>query len=229
MELSILTWNVNGLSDIKFIEHKHGPLFQKYDLVLLQETNCNHIDPSFFPGFQLFFTQVHMHTQKRGHGLVIAVKENGIFCAQRWAQTSSSLWVSLRFKDEAHPLIYVGNVYIPPVGSPLLRNISMDIRFGEIQGLLESLEGHAKVFMGGDFNAHVEYASSSHDMQHGRFVGQNMAGRKLVAINNDSCMSLCTGRMVGDIPPPHQHIGQQLVVRLLGRIIYWFQTLSGIK
>ena len=201
MNVSILTWNINGLTDLKYVEHQYSVLFQQHDLVLFQKTNSKYIDPSFFPGFQLFHTQVPMHTHKRGHGLVIAVKENTVFCAQLWAKTSSTLWVCLRFKDESHPPLYVGNVYIPPAGSPLLRQISLDVRFGEIDGVLHGLDGQAQVFMGGDFNAHVEYASSSHDMTHGRYIGQNSAGRKLVCIHHQSYMSMCTGGVVGDIPP----------------------------
>lgn len=200
IHISVLTWNINGLSDLKFIDHHQQLLFSQHDIILLQETICKHVDPSFFKGFQLFHFNQNSFNLKRGHGLVIAVRENSVFSAQRWEHTSSSLWVCLRFKNGIHDPLFVGNVYLPPTGSPQLKNISLETRVGEIQGLLQTLNEGAHIFIGGDFNAHIDLVSTSHGENVEIFAGQNAGGRQLVNFAHQLGLHICTGRVQGDIP-----------------------------
>ena len=195
-----MSWNVNGLSDSKILLHSYDVFFQQFDLILLQETRCTHVDPNIFPGYKIFTTPVEQSSSKRGYGLITAVRETALVGAQFWSHTSSSLWVCLRFWGDLHPRIYVGNVYIPPVGSPLLSTHDLEWRFGELSGKVTELEGDTThIFMGGDFNGHVEYASSSATLRQGKHVGQNRGGRLMVKLAEETNLSICTGRVVGDL------------------------------
>jgi exonuclease III len=150
------------LSDSKILLHSLDRFFQQFDIILLQETRCIHVDPNLLPGFKICTTPLELSSNKRGYGLIIAVKETKLVAAQFCSHTSSSLWVRLRFRGDIHPCIHIGNIYIPPIGSPLLSTNDLDWRFGELSGKINELEGDVShIFMGGDFNGHVEYASSS--------------------------------------------------------------------
>ena len=195
-----MSWNVNGLSDSKILLHSYDVFFQQFDLILLQETRCTHVDPNIFPGYKIFTTPVEQSSSKRGYGLITAVRETASVGSQFWSHTSSSLWVCLRFWGDLHPPVYVGNVYIPPVGSPLLSTHDLEWRFGELSGKVTELEGDTThIFMGGDFNGHVEYASSSATLRQGKHVGQNRGGRLMVKLAVETNLSICTGRVVGDL------------------------------
>ena len=99
-----------------------------------------------------------------------------------------------------HNPIYMGNVYVPPIGSPQFKNVNLDDRIGEIHGLLQTLHEGAHVFIGGDFNAHLECISTSQAAFQTQHVGQNVGGRKLVSLAQQLGFFVCTGRVDGDIP-----------------------------
>jgi exonuclease III len=198
--MSILSWNINGFSDSKIFLHSFDRFFQQFDLILLQETRCTHVGSNSLPGFKIFTTPSELSSNKRGYGLIVAVKETTLFGAQLCSITSSSLWVCLRFRGDIHPAIYIGNVYIPPIGSPLLSANDLDWRFGELSGKIHEFEGDiSHVFMGGDFNGNVEYASSSTAPGQGIHVGQNRGGKLMVKLAAETSLSICTGRVAGDL------------------------------
>jgi hypothetical protein len=129
--------------------------------------------------------------------LLIAVKVSSLYSAQLWAHTSSSLWVSLRFIHTTHPPLYLGNIYIPPSGSPLLQPVPRPTRYDELYGVLSSLEGC--IFVGGDFNGHIESVSTSSSADLGRFCGQDPSGRQLVKLAEQTELVICTGCVSGDL------------------------------
>lgn len=190
-----MTWNVRGLSESKIHLHDYDRFFHEFDVILLQETHCGHIDPALFRGYQMFYSPPGVLAEKTGYGLLVAVKQNPFFTAQLWAQTSSSLWVCIRFLNAIHPPLYLGTAYIPSSGSPLLKYVDLQTRFDELSGVLSSIEGY--IFLGGDFNAHVAHASTS-SLGTGRLCGQDCRGRHLVRLAEETNMVLCTGCVSGD-------------------------------
>ena len=198
--MSIVTWNIRGLSESKFHLHDYGVFFHEFDIVMLQETLHQHIDPDLFRGFQLFCSPPQVSLEKTGYGLMVAVKVSSLYSAQLWANTSSSLWVSLRFLNDIHSPLYLGNVYVPPPGSPLLQTIPIPTRYDELYGVLSSIEGY--IFLGGDFNGHVEHVSTSSSVGLGQFSGQDLSGRQLVKLAAQTDLFICTGRVPGDLHAP---------------------------
>jgi hypothetical protein len=125
---------------------------------------------------------------------------SSLYSAQLWANTSSSLWVSLRFVNDTHSPLYLGNVYIPPAGSPLLQTVPVPTRYDELYGVLASIDGY--VLLGGDFNAHIEHVSTSSSVDLGTFCGQDPSGRQLVTLADHTGLLICTGRVPGDLHAP---------------------------
>jgi hypothetical protein len=167
---------------------------------MLQETLQKYIDPNIFRGYQLFCSPPEVSREKTGRGLLIAVKVSSLYSAQLWAHTSSSLWVSLRFIHATHPPLYLGNVYIPPSGSPLLQPVPRPTRYDELYGVLSSLDGC--IFVRGDFNGHIEYVSTSSSPDLGHFCGQDPSGCQLVKLAEQTELVICTGRVSGDLDAP---------------------------
>jgi hypothetical protein len=167
---------------------------------MLQETLQKYIDPNIFRGYQLFCSPPEVSREKTGRGLLIAVKVSSLYSAQLWAHTSSSLWVSLRFIHATHPPLYLGNVYIPPSRSPLLQPVPRPTRYDELYGVLSSLDGC--IFVGGDFNGHIEYVSTSSSPDLGHFCGQDPSGCQLVKLAEQTKLVICTGRVSGDLDAP---------------------------
>ena len=157
----------------------------------------------FFQDLKVFATPSEGSFDRKGYGLIVAVRESTFIGAQLWAKTYSSLWVCLRFVGDLHPPIYIGNVYVPPLGSPLLSTYDLDMRFGELSGVLQALqEDHNYVLVGGDFNGHVALTSTSSSPEQGIHCGQNRIGRYLVnwAVHNK--VRICTGKVLGDLRFP---------------------------
>jgi hypothetical protein len=74
--------------------------------------------------------------------------------------------VCLRFRGDIHPPIYTSNVYIPPIGSPLLSVNDLHWRFGELSGKIHELEGDIHhIFMGGGGILMVMW-NMPHHLQH---------------------------------------------------------------
>jgi exonuclease III len=167
---------------------------------MLQETLQKYIDPTLFRGYQLFCSPPEVSHEKKGYGLLIAVKVSSLYSAQLWAHTSSSLWVSLRFLHATHPPLYLGNVYIPPSGSPLLQPIPLPTRYDELYGVLSCLDGC--IFVGGDFNGHIAHVSTSSSADLGRFCGQDTSGRQLVKLAAQTDLVICTGCVSGALHAP---------------------------
>jgi len=167
---------------------------------MLQETLQKHIDPNLFRGYQPFCSPPEVSHERKGYGLLIAVKVSSLYSAQLWAHTSSSLWVSLRFIHATHPPLYLGNVYIPTSGSPLLQTVPLPTRYDEIYGVLSSMDGC--IFVGGDFNAHIVSVSTSSSVDLGRFSGQDPSGRQLVHLAEQTELLICTGCVLGDFHAP---------------------------
>lgn len=96
--------------------------------------------------------------------------------------------------------MFVGNVYLPPNGSPLLQKVGLQDRVGEIEGLLQSLPQGAPIFMGGDFNAHVDCVATSATAFATEYVGKDVGGRTLISMAIRCGLYLSTGRVEGDNP-----------------------------
>ena len=89
-----------------------------------------------------------------GEGLLLAVKSSRSYSVMDFASDDSSLWVTLSFAEGHHPLTF-GVCYIPPTGSPKLRDIGLQERFAHVMAHAVAAKDLGEVFIGGDFNAHV--------------------------------------------------------------------------
>jgi exonuclease III len=194
-------WNINGLTDFKLDAYDYTEYFTSFDIIVLQETMLDHVDPIVFPGFSIYVTNpcIIPNISKRGHGLLVAVKNTREYGVQFWTQTASSLWVKLTFLGQL-PL-YIGSVYLPPSGSPLLNTIDLNQRLHELTGVVNEIGENAHILLAGDLNAKLECVSTSRggNVHH---VGQNPHGRKVMRFVQQSGLKLCTGVVQGDLHMP---------------------------
>ena len=102
------------------------------------------------------------------------------------------------------PPLFLGNVHIPPAGSPIAKTVDIPTRYDDINGVLTSITGPGHVFFGGDFNAHLSYTSTSASVSQGRLCGQDLSRCKLLNLANVANVLMCTGSVNGDLHnPPH--------------------------
>jgi exonuclease III len=130
------------------------------------------------------------------------VREHLDYGVQLWVQSASSLWVKIQFAGNNHLPLFVGSVYLPPAGSPLLHRIDINQRLNELQGIVNEIGDHGHILLAGDLIAKIACVSTSQG-ENVRLVGQNTYGRKVMEFVQQTSMRLCTGMVEGDfhLPP----------------------------
>ena len=161
-------------------------------MILLTETRSVAWLSPALPGYSVAYIPASCDGLA-GEGILVAVKRHHGYLVQDWGSDSTCLWVKLVFGD-APPLI-VGSCYMPPAGSPLLIDTSLENRFHKLTVDVAgaALEGH--VFLGGDFNAHV---ARTCPVQAGMDRHLNSHGRRLLEVCSTTDSVLCTGLVRGD-------------------------------
>ena len=196
-------WNINGFTDFKTHAYDYVKYFQEFDIIALQETMIDHVDPCMFPGCVVFTTDPsHTPTvSRKGQGILLAVRERPDYGVQLWVKSVSSLWVKIQFAGNNHLPLYVGSVYLPPSGSPLLHSVDINQRLHELQGIINEIGDQGNILLAGDLNARIACVSTSQgaDVRH---VGQNTHGRKVMEFVHQTSLRLCTGIVEGDLHLP---------------------------
>ena len=135
-----------------------------------------------------------------GEGLLVAVKRSPYYTVMDWGSNNTSLWVKLQF--QAGPPLVIGVCYLPPQGSPQLRDNDLDTRMTSLSSHFLAADKEGYVLLGGDFNARVggcgELSPHTPGVRGCTDTTVNGYGRKLLQFCNRTGAFLCTGRVEGD-------------------------------
>jgi len=166
--------------------------------VLLCETRAEYIADSLLPDHSLAFCPASSQGLA-GEGLALAVRKSAQYHVQDWSSDETSLWVKIRFKSRSKPLL-VGCCYIPPSGSPNLRQHDLAHRMSKLTTNVASAMLEGDVLLAGDFNARVgTVLEAACAQQRGCTDGfVNAHGRQLLQLCQSTATLLCTGRAPGD-------------------------------
>ena len=95
-----------------------------------------------------------------------------------------------------------GSVYIPPAGSPQLQSIPLVERYVSLQQLVlqGGISGH--VLLWGDFNAKVAVGVGTSSSEVTHCQGLNAHGTHMLTLCEAGNVSLCTGKVQGDMAAP---------------------------
>jgi hypothetical protein len=198
---------VNGarLSDSQDLGSVHQ-LSADYDVIFLSETR--HLNTSsyaeYFPTYCIFDKPAA--SSVRGQGVMVLVSLDLKDHVGSISVDNSFLQVlCIKFDkalfggaSEAVADLYISGVYIPPVGSPQLQDLSLSDSYMHLTNLCQMVHAGGGVHvMGGDFNAHVDHIAGE---------GVNEAGNNLVELAGNCALSfsLETSR---ENPTFHTHRG----------------------
>ena len=198
--MSLIAWNINGLSPDKLFLHDTEAFLTTYDIVVLSETRSSVLPDHFLQSYDVTFNPSPSHGTA-GMGLLVAVRRCLHVSVSTFACDASTLWVKLMSPSMSRPLI-VCACYIPPQGSCQLVQHSASTRFESLTLNILSASAVADIIVAGDFNARV---ADSPDADYTVVAPREMTdevlsshGRHLVQMCQGSQTYLLTGRTPGD-------------------------------
>jgi exonuclease III len=187
----VCAWNCNGLTDSKTLLYDLSVALQAYDVILFSETRRDIWDDSLLPGYSVAFVPASRPGQP-GEGLALAVRHSPSYIVYDWGSNCTALWVKLQF--QCGTCLLVGSSYVPPQGSPQLQEPDLSARFTGLTRDVMAARQEGLVLLGGDFNAHVGRTcmgvASPRPNRHGSY---------LLDLCQDTELTLCTGRVPGDL------------------------------
>jgi hypothetical protein len=180
----VIFWNVNGvkLSELQDL----GTLKQlsEYDIICLSETRhlTSTLYAEYFPDFGIFDKPATQSV--RGQGMMVLVslrlKEHAVAVADidpHLQVVCIKLDKALFGSAASATDLYISSVYIPPVGSPQLRDMSLIDSFMHLTNICQMVHASGGVhLLGGDFNAHIDHSAG---------LGTDAAGRHLMDLVSD--------------------------------------------
>ena len=113
---------------------------------MLSETRSTDSLEDLLPGYSI----THVPASRAGfagEGLLLAVKHSRLYSVMDFASDDSSLWVTLSFTRGHQPLTF-GVCYIPPAGSPKLRDIGLQERFAHVTAHAVAAKSLARFLLG---------------------------------------------------------------------------------
>ncbi len=194
--MSVLTWNVNGLSESTLCLWDTRRYLESFDVVLLCETRCLCLPPGFLPDHSV--AHVPASTQGRaGEGMLVAVRRQLAVRVNDWASDETSLWLRLSFPGRATPL-FVGCCYLPPSTSRRLRTSPLVDRLAALEQRVATAAAEGDVLLAGDFNALIGAQADCGGTRGATDMAVNHNGTCLLQLSCRHGLMLCTGRAIGD-------------------------------
>ena len=146
--VSFLTWNINGIAD-KLGDPDIHTFIKKYDVIALLETMKDkhyEIDIPGFINWHFARESRHKNAKRASGGFLVLVKQhlNQYISVEQTNQYV--VWLSFK----SHPIIHIGFVYIPPIGTTSTRDTCP---FDDLQDEIVSKRCTGQVYISGDFNS----------------------------------------------------------------------------
>ena len=220
--LSAVFWNTNGLaSAAKTSLHCTFQFLARHDIVALSETKLGSVPRHLLPEHTLHYLSAPSN-HVSGRGLLLGVRTSLNLRVRPWRPAcglSGAIWLQISTASQSEQL-FVGVCYVPPAGSPQLRDTSLERRLHALGREVSAANGIGTILLGGDFNAKVRRDMGS-DRLAARFnlplrtcgcgcgcgcgctpracsCRQNEHGRRLLSFCANHDLALCTGRVPGD-------------------------------
>ena len=207
-------WNTNGLaSAAKTSLHCTFQFLARHDIVALSETKLGSVPRHLLPEHTLHYLSAPSN-HVSGRGLLLGVRTSLNLRVRPWRPAcglSGAIWLQISTASQSEQL-FVGVCYVPPAGSPQLRDTSLERRLHALGREVSAANGIGTILLGGDFNAKVRRDMGS-DRLTARFnlplrtcgctpracsCRQNEHGRRLLSFCANHDLALCTGRVPGD-------------------------------
>ena len=152
--ISILAWNINGLSQDKSNDAILGLLLKRHDIISLNETwaaNNNEYQLEGFTYYNYPSKSKHLKSKRESGGLGIFIRHDIHKGVSLWSHTDNIVaWIILKktffgFRND----VYLANIYIVPEGSTYLKHDEFNLLYEEILNVADNSE----VLLCGDYNA----------------------------------------------------------------------------
>ena len=146
-DISILSWNINGIGD-KLGEIDIHNFLKEHDVIVLLETMKGKLYNVYIPGYvTCHFARPLRHKIRKEGGFLVLIKQKLKECATVSQTNEYVVWLIFSGKSA---LSHVGFVHIPPNYSTAHKSTDP---FDELQNEIEIKRTTGKVVISGDFNA----------------------------------------------------------------------------
>ena len=161
--MSVLTWNINGLSDQKLLLHDTVEYLSAFDVVVLVETHQEFAPADLLRDY-LHFGTTAPEAGLRGYGISIFVRDSIASGVSLWVIDANLDVVWLQFPGAVFGVsspVFLATCYVPPQGSGRLRSRDVAERFDSLAGHVDRAMALGEVVLCGDFNASLQADCSS--------------------------------------------------------------------
>ena len=219
-ELSVLSWNVNGLNNYKLGCDEFVNIISKHDICFIYESWTNsrsNIDINGYVAHNFYRKFVHRNARRCSGGLVLYYREHlkdGIEIVKNNHDTI--IWIRLKhdfFNIEKD--MYICGAYVWGADSPAYNTIDVDL-FEILENDISLFQESGNIMIAGDFNSrvgnkcdYIVYDSINSCVDHDCYIpdnnlyrasvdsSQNSHGLKLLDLCKTCSLRILNGR-VGD-------------------------------